>query len=42
VDSKLLSIMFADSFVLELVDSSDQYESMQIYPHGSSDSMIVI
>lgn len=41
-NTSLLRINFNDNFVLELLDDSEQYESMQIYPHGNTHSMIVI
>jgi len=33
-NDRLLEIKFEDSLVLHLHDSSDQYETMQIYPEG--------
>ncbi len=41
-DSKTLRIDFDDNFVLELLDDSDEYESMQIYPNGEIAAIIVI
>jgi len=38
----VLRIDFDDGLVLELIDDSDQYESMQIYPNGELGSIIVI
>ena len=38
----LLRINFSDELSLELIDSSDQYESMQIYPKGLDGPMIVV
>ena len=41
-DSKTLRIDFGDNFVLELLDDSDDYESMQIYPNGETQTTIVV
>ena len=38
----VLQIDFDNGLVLELIDDSDQYESMQIYPNGKLDSIIII
>jgi hypothetical protein len=38
----VLQIDFDNGLILELIDDSDQYESMQIYPNGKLNSIIVI
>lgn len=42
VNKRLIELQFTDGLVLHLHDSSDQYESMQIYPSDSESSVIVI
>lgn len=39
---QLLRIHFDNKLTLELLDNSDQYESVQIYPAGRSDQIIVV
>jgi len=41
-NDRVLAIFFENDFRLELVDDSQQYESMQIYPKGELSEMIVI
>ena len=38
----VLRIDFDNGLTLELIDSSDQYESVQIYPNGKSGPIIVV
>ena len=42
IDESLLQIEFHDGLLLEFIDDSDQYESMQIYPLGDVSKLIVI
>jgi hypothetical protein len=41
-DLKTLCINFDEDFALELFDDSDEYESMQIFPNGETNKIIVI
>jgi hypothetical protein len=41
-NKKVLAIAFEDDFVLELLDDSNQYESVQIYPLDETGRLIVI
>jgi hypothetical protein len=42
INDQTLEIRFANNFSLRLYDESDQFESLQIYFKGDSDSPIVI
>ena len=42
VPENTLHIEFRNGLLLELTDDSDQFESMQIYPFGDVDKVIVI
>ena len=38
----VFQIDFDNGLILELIDNSDRYESMQIYPNGKLNSIIII
>lgn len=41
-NENVFRIDFEEGLVLELIDNSEQYESMQIYPNGDLDKIIVV